>query len=223
MANSNDYLKLVTSEHADQPDFMATVKTLTDGFTDVNNLCNSYPKVYDLDQAVGTQLDVIGLWVGADRRLATPLTGVYFSWDATALLGWDSGSWQGPYDPSTGLSSLPDDAYRLLIKAKIAANNWDGTIPGAQAIYSIIFNGGRMVIIEDHQDMSFTLGFSGGSLTAIEQAMLLGGYIPLKPVGVRIKAFLLAPAPGALFAWDLSSPYMAGWDAGLFAIELYPT
>lgn len=223
MSSAADYLKLVTGEHDDKPSFLATLTTLVQGFSDTNNTEGSFPSVFDLDLAVGPQLDSVGLWVGISRLLKTPITGVYFSWDGTTSVGWDSGSWQGPYDPSTGLSSLPDDAYRLLLKTKIAANNWDSTIPGAIAIYAIIFNGKRTVIIQDNQDMSFTLGFLGPPLSAIELALLTGGYIPLKPSGVRISEFALPSDVGPMFAWETNNTSLAGWDAGQWAIELQPS
>ena len=217
-SNTDPYVALITSEHDDKPNFIATVRTLTQGFADVNAVCNTFPTVYNLDVAVATQLDAIGLWIGLSRILSIPLANVYFSWDDTELLGWDSGSWQGPGDSSSGLISLPDDSYRNLLRSKIAANNWDGTIPGALAVYQAIFAGAEQVIIQDNQDMSFIVGFVGAPLTAIDQALLTNGYIPLKPSGVRIAAVAVPVAPGPLFAWDVTSSTLNGWDVGQWPV-----
>lgn len=223
MASTDSYVALITSEHDDKPNFVAVIRALTQGPADIAALCASFPTLYNLDVAVGTQLDAVGLWIGLSRTLSTPLPGVYFSWDETDLVGWESGTWQSPYDSNTGLITLPDDSYRSLLRAKIAANNWDGTIPGAVAVYLSIFNGDESVIIQDNQDMSYILGFVGVPLNAVDQALLLNGYVPLKPAGVRIAAIALPPAPGPLFAWDVQSTTLNGWELGQWPIEIQPS
>lgn len=221
-ADVTPYTGLITSEHADKPNFVAAITALVQGFADGVAVCNSIPSAYNLDEAVGAQLDAIGQWVGLSRTLTTVLTGVYFSWDATATLGWDSGSWQAPGDSSTGLITLPDDSYRQLIRSKIAANNWDGTIPGALTVYQTIFAGAQQVIIQDNQDMTYTLGFVGNALSAIDLALLQNGYIPLKPAGVQIASIAVPSGPGPLFAWDVMSTSLSGWDSGQWAIDIHP-
>lgn len=214
------YASLVTSEHRDKPLFMAVVAALVQGLIDVAVSAEGMPADFDLDDAEGVQLDAVGEWVGLSRVLAVPLSGVYFSWDATALLGWDSGVWKGDFDPSTGLTSLPDDEYRRLLRAKIAANQWDGTMEGAQAIWNQVFAGQQTIIVQDNQDMTMTIGFVGAPLSAVQQALLTGGYFPLKPGGVRIRYYAIPVNTGPLFAWDANSPQLQGWDAGSWAKEV---
>ncbi len=137
MSQASDYTALITTEHADKPKFMAMMGIVAQCFADQINVMQSIPAAFDLDSAVGVQLDTVGLWAGITRQIKTPLN-VYFSLDTTGL-GFDQGSWQGPFDPSTGLVTLDDDTYRTLIRAKIAANNWDGTLAGSAAILAILF------------------------------------------------------------------------------------
>lgn len=222
MVDSTKYTGLITSEHADKPKFKAVIETLTAGFVDTQNLDNSMPALFSIDTAVGSQLDAVGIWIGFSRTLSVPLTGVYFSWDDTALLGWDSGSWQSVTDSPTGLITLPDDSYRRLLWSKIAANHWDSTIPGAIQVFLSVFNGAQLIILQDLQDMSFILGFVGAPLTAADQALLTHGYITLKPAGVHIAAIALPVAPGPLFAWDVLSTTLNGWEAGQWALEIQP-
>lgn len=223
MKTLDDYLQLITSEHRDKPLFMAMVEALIQPFLDIQAVTLKLIDDFDLDQAVGVQLDAVGIWIGLSRRLATPITGVYFSWDDTPMTGWESGIWKGDFDPSTGLTSLPDDEYRRLLKAKIAANRWDGTMEGAQEIWSIVFEGQQFIIVQDHQDMTMTLGFVGPPLSAVQQALLTGGYFPLKPGGVRIRAYAIPVNPGPMFAWDADSPQLQGWDIGSWAQEISPS
>lgn len=222
MTDTSKYTGLITSEHADKPKFMAVIAALTAASADAQVLANQTPTLYSIDAAVGVQLDAIGAWVGLSRTLSIPLTGVYFTWDDAALIGWDSGSWQSTTDSPTGLVTLPDDAYRRLLRAKIAANHWDGTIPGATAVYLTVFNGAETIVMQDLQDMSFILAFIGAPLTAIDQALLANGYMSLKPAGVRIVTIALPVAPGPLFAWDTETAYLTGWEAGQWAIEIQP-
>lgn len=216
---TTDYTALITSQHNDKPKFVAMTTSDVEPYVDIENILLNIPLYYDVDTAIGSALDVIGEWVGASRNIPIPLTGVYFEWDSTALVGWDSGSWQGEFDPVSGLTSLPDDSYRKLIKAKIAANRWDGTIESAYDIWVEIFTDSA-IIIQDNQDMSMVVGVAGTKLGAIDQALLTGGYIALKPAGVSISYFAITETDGALFGWDVNNTALAGWDSGQWANEI---
>lgn len=219
----DDYLNLITSEHRDKPVFEATVSAGVSPFAKIQSVLLGMPANFDIDTAVGVQLDALGAWIGRARRIDTPLAGVYFAWDDTATVGWESGVWQGVFDPSSGLVDLPDDSYRMLLKAKIAANAWDGTIPGAYAVWATVFADSE-IIIQDNQDMSMVVGIAGQRLSAVDEALLVNGYLPLKPEGVRINYYAVPPSPGPLFAWDSSeSAALAGWESGQWAIELIPS
>ena len=125
-----DYLALITSEHNQRPRYMATVDATTRPFADVQALLGSFLGEFDLDSATGKQLDTLARWVGATRANAVPLDGFAFSWDGTAEQGWDNGVWEGV----SGFSELPDDLFRMLIRAKIKANSGHGTTADAYDI-----------------------------------------------------------------------------------------
>ncbi|WP_287497779.1 DUF2612 domain-containing protein [Pandoraea sp. CB10b_02] len=220
MADVTDYTGKITSEHADKPKFSAMVAAVAQCFVDAQNGLAAMPAAFDLDGAVGKQLDSVGLWVGVSRIVATPLTGVYFSFD-TAGLGFDQGVWKGPFDPDAGVTSLDDDTYRLLIRARIGANHWDGTLAGTKAIFEQIFNGDTHVYLQDNQDMSITVGISGKVPSTLFLSLLSGGYIPIKPQAVRVSYYLVTSADGApLFGFDMGNDYVAGFDAGAWAAPL---
>lgn len=214
MANTQDYVALVTGQHQDKPKFAAVIEALTAGFVDINNVNQSNTTIFDLDTATGSALDWIGHWIGITRYLEGPLVGVYFEWDGlTVLTGWDSGSWKADLDPDAGVTILPDDAYRSLLKAVAVANSWDGTIPTAATTWDAIF-ADQFVVIQDNQDMTLIIGFVGPPLTAVQQALLVGGYVPLKPVGVRVAYYAVPINDGPIFGWDVESELFAGWDSG---------
>ena len=221
------YLNLITSQHRQRPRFMATVEALLRPAQGVADLLDTMRTTFDLDTAIGNQLDAVGVRVGRTRYLRTPLEGVFFSWNVAGV-GWQEGVWKGPYDPDTGLVRLPDDLYRTLLRAKVAANAWDGTIPGAYAVWSTVFaETGASIIIQDNQDMSMVVGIANMPLTPVFEQLLLQGYVPLKPEGVRIKWYAVTPDGGPLFAWNCDSKALKGWGdtttGGRWPVTLVPT
>lgn len=186
MASADDYTALITGEHADKPKFMAMVGAVSGMFAGAINFLEHLPQDFDLDTAIGAQLDVLGLWIGISRRIAVPVANVYFSWD-TAGVGWDQGVWKSAGDASSTISVLDDDTYRLVLRAKIGANNWDGTIFTATPIISQVFGGsGTYVQIKDNGDMSFNAYILGPAPSALSLALIANGYIPVKPAGVKV-------------------------------------
>jgi hypothetical protein len=102
----------------------------------------------------------------------------------------------------------------MLLKAKVAANSWDGTRDGAYEIWKSVFaDRGLIVLIQDNQDMSIIIGVAGAPMSGVEQELLIQGYIPLKPAGVSVEYYAVPPrgTGGALFAWDCDSEALNGW------------
>lgn len=211
------YTGLITSEHASKPNFSAAVAALCQPSVDQQTVMLAMPAGYDLDTAVGSQLDAVGLWIGISRDLQIPLTGVYFSFDTTGL-GFDEGTWLGPFDSTTQLDVLPDDSYRTLLHAKIANNQWDGTIPSAYAFLNPVL-GADNLVIQDNGDMTMLMGVIGNvALDAVTTALLENGYLDVKPIGVRISHYISPSIPGdPFFGFDLANSTIAGFDTGAFA------
>lgn len=213
------YLNLFTSEHQPRPNFLEVASTLLQPLTDIQVLLASFTTLFDKDLAVGQQLDTVGQWVGVSRNLSVPITGVYFSLDSTTL-GLDQGVMQGPFDPTTGLISLPDDEYRVLINATIALNQWDGTIPGAYAALALVFGtSGNQILIFDLGSMHMALGLIGPGLTPILQALFIGGYLNIRPSGVALDTHYTPGVPGApYFGLDAETSVVSGLDVGAFGV-----
>jgi hypothetical protein len=220
-AQLTDYTSLITSEHADKPKFMAMVSLLAQWGVDRRNLLASIPGLFDVDNAVGQQLDWTGQWIGQSRNIKTPLTGVYFSFD-TAGVGFDQGTWFGPFDPTTGLTSLPDDSYRTLLYATIAANNWDGTVPGAYTAWNTIFQPlGYQILISDNQDMSMNITLIGPTPDAVTLALFTEGYLNLRPAGVLLNTYYTQSIPDVpVFGFDVENTSISGFDVGAWAVPI---
>lgn len=215
-ANIDGYLSRITSKHSDKPKFMAAVAAAVQPCADITGSLAPFPSSFDLDWAVGAQLDVVGLWVGQPREISLPLTGVYFSFD-DPLLGFDQGAWKGPFDPESGVTRLSDGPYRLLIRAKIALNSWDGTIPQSNEIWAKVFAGaGFKIYTIDNSDMTMAVVIGGFKAPdALTKALFRQAYLQLKPEGVRHLGVSYVSVLGApAFGFDVETSAVGGFDRG---------
>ena len=214
-----DYLNLIPSQHRGKPKFEAMCSLIAGDYVYMQQFIESMPQEFDIDYAVGVQLDAVGLWVGLSRQLTQPIDGVYFTWNTSDPNEyWNSGVWKGEFDPATSIVEMGDSTYRLALKAKIAANHWDGTIPGAYEIWDILFSDVNLyLLIKDNQDMSMDFTLAGYGLSYAEIQIFIQEEFILKPAGVRIKNFYVTDGP--VFTWGLttSSDVVGGWGVGSWA------
>jgi hypothetical protein len=214
------YTDRITTLHGDKPGFVSMVEQITNQLIGVQNLYSNMVAYYDLDTAVGAQLDVIGLWIGISRDLSAPVSNVYYSFDI-ANLGFDNGVWRGPYDPASGIITLPDEYYRLVLKAKILNNHWDGTKEQAYSVVQAIFEPyGFLFFIEDNADLSMDIGLlTGESQNSLIVGLLKQGKFNIKPAGIRINYYISASDPGKIFSFDFEATqtYFGGFDNSSWA------
>lgn len=130
------------------------------------------------------------------------LWGVQFEFAATA----------SAYINSTISPVLTDTDYRLLVRATIFRNQWDGRIGSIYAIWNQLFPGGFIEIF-DNQDMTATI-ILAGEFTPIAQDMILHDLIVPRPEGVQYNfSFVTLPVLG----FDQVNANVAGLDLGHFA------
>lgn len=180
----DDYLDLIPSEHADKPNFRAVLTAALSPVVDGQAVADSLSAGFDLDVAAGQQLDFVGQWVGISRTLHVPIPGKYFSFN-TANLGFNQGIWFNPDNPAEGIITLDDNTYRTMIRAKILANTWDGSLQMANEGLARIFPNGS-VQMRDNMNMTYSLSVAGDPPSALFLTLVQQGYIPLKPAGVKL-------------------------------------
>lgn len=219
MATVDAYLDHITSFHRGKPRFAATVSALVQPLADLQGMVGHLPADFDLDAAIGAQLDVVGEWVGRSRFIPTPIPDLYFSFD-DPVRGFEKGIWKGPYDSETGINRLDDDIYRLLLRAKIAANTWDGSVAGAQAAFDTIFSvaTGTRLFVQDNGDMSMTVAVAGVIPSVLFLMLMSKGYLPLKPGGVRAYYSVTSINNTPLFGFDVQNEFVAGFDSGSWGV-----
>ena len=201
--------------------FTAFVGLLTRWSVDHQNMLRGMRAVFDVDRAIGDQLDIVGEWVGVSRDLDVPLEGVHFALD-TEGVGLDEGILKGPYDPEGVISRLPDDQYRILIYGQIAANHWDGTIEGAYSAWDTVFAPlGYTIMIQDGQDMTMSVGLVGKVPDAVTQSLFRRGLISQRPAGVHINFTFNQSVLGVpVFGLDADNDQVSGLDKGYLVNSL---
>ena len=184
----NEYRKLLTSEYRHSPKLKDWLLWLLNDGTDYSTFIQVFVNAFDLDVAVGQQLDIIGRYAGVSRLLN--------------------------FQPSGGDSPLlNDDTYRFLIKATIVKNTWRGNVEDLYSAWKILFPKIPLFQIQDLQDMTFNV-IIGGDFSALETELITNGYIVPKPEGVRIRLMTITSLAGyPLFSYDLDTLYYSGYTA----------
>lgn len=223
------YTDLITNYHSQKPLFVDHIDLITRPLSDTGNAITAFITDFDIDEAVGVQLDILGKWIGRTRVVSQPISGIYFSFDTDGL-GFDQGVWQGPYDPDAGFTNLSDDVYRIVLKAKIAINHWNGTNETLPAILDTALAGSGLTMqIVDNQDMTISVwvfpenDISDVSLELI--AAIRQGYLTVKAAGVWAGDIqtpsVETPSVGnKFFGFDMDNDYIAGFDTGAWEKKL---
>ena len=142
------------------PRYMAHVRALLEKVEGAYDVVLSVPGAYDINNAVGVQLDAIGQMIGVSRDM--------------------------PYI-SSGLSPvlyMDDDLYRKILQSKILQNTWDGTLASYKSMWASIFDGSTIIATyTDNFDMTATVNVSG-EISSTLQDLIQAGYVFPSPTGV---------------------------------------
>jgi hypothetical protein len=179
MPENKHYLNRIVPQHK-KPKFMKWLDANIQPFFDGEALLKDMDAAFDLDNSVGLQMNTTGGIVGRARVLS--------------------------FDPADGSSPVLDDGtYRLLQRAKISMNQWDGTIPGIITLWENLFPE-YTLIIQDNQDMTMDL-YVIGFTTPPEQELMARGYIAPKPMGVLIRfTFIQIPEEKDVSTYFAAAP-----------------
>lgn len=180
------YSNLLTSEYRTTVQFNAWLSAVLNIANDISNCLQSITSAFDLDTAVGVQLDILGQIIGVSRTVN--------------------------FQPSDGVSPvLDDDTYRVLLMATVANNQWDGRIGSLYPIWQQLFPGGSITIV-DLQNMEAIILVTG-AFTSIIQDLIVNGYIVPRPQAV-LYTYEFGTQP--FFGFDTNNGQVAGFDTGHF-------
>lgn len=149
---------------------------------------------FNVDTAIGPQLDIIGKYVGLPRNIGDPVPVDYFGF--ISYVGADPQNTNGFTDYTSNVNQNPlfysytfagaqatdlnDLQYAFMIKLKIALNNSDASLYDIQNRLKTFFNG--FITVTDNKDM--TLTYNIASAAPVTPTVLLP-YLP-RPTGVGV-------------------------------------
>lgn len=156
-------------------------------------ICDVYEQIansYDIDSAIGEQLNIIGRLVVVDRSFESQVVfdvGTEFGADTLAAqFGGDESQFESL--GTTISNEVSDVIFRTLIKAKIAKNNSISTLDGvSEALQNI--TGVTDIHVVDNEDMTFSVSF-GEELTDTERFVFNTFDVVPRPQGVRFLGFV---------------------------------
>lgn len=219
----DDYSDLITQFHIHRPKFHATVRALAQAAVQIGETAASLPEAFDLDSAIGVQLDAVGKWIGRDRFIPYPLDTFWFSLD-DFVRGLDMAVWKTSYDADYGTYRLADEDFRRLLYAQIGMNYWDGTMETLRAVLLDFYEGmandpNTLFFLDDRADGSATLAVSGAHPAPIVRAMLAWPAVRVDVGGIEIRVRMTSVNDAPLFGFDVQNNYVAGFDAGAFGVD----
>lgn len=154
------YANLLILQYIKKPKATATVKAFVAPLV-MDFMPLAVQEAFNVNTAIGVQLDVIGKYVGASRR---------------------GNTFDGPV-------TLDDESYRTLIKLVIIKNNSGSSLATIQSLLAANFPG--LILVSDNQTMGLnyliieTLG-----TPELLEILVEGGYLP-KPMGVQVSAVIV--------------------------------
>lgn len=156
------YQNLLIMQYLGKEKAYATIGVLVN-MAIMNKLPLDVQNGFNLDSAVGAQLDVLGKYIGISRQ------------------GYD---FSGPV-------TLDDDSYRQVLKIKIIQNNLGSSLADIQDFMNTFFEG--QIFVFDYLGMriGYYLDTTVGSLQLAE-FFIMQGLLP-KPMGVQLSATIYGP------------------------------
>jgi hypothetical protein len=215
----DEYTGKVISQHRQKPRFMETLAESLRPLVDAGNVIEQLPEAFDLDTSIGAQLDVDGEWINLSRRIEVPVPNPWFTW-GDPRRGWGKGIWFQPYELDYVATFLDDDTYRRLLKARILANQWDGTSIQAKAILDHYFGGTyRENIVDDKQTMEIVYALTRWIPDSLTLEIFRGQYLPLEVAGTRTYHLVTSVQNTPIFGWGLDNDHVGGWGSGAWGVD----
>lgn len=201
--NVNPYEDLVTSEHNQKPNFMSVVDVVVGAAADSVIATQNIIPSFNLDTAVGAQLDILGLWIGQSRVIPGVLVTGFFGFSEYSTGNPDGlqepfgeltnlsigGIWFNLGQANSGTTILSDVAYLTILKAKIVKNQWNGTLSGIEAALQYIL--GVNCSVADNGTLNLTINVPL-PVTPLEEALLTSLDLLPRPAGVIISSITFA-------------------------------
>jgi len=224
------YIQLLIKQYWDKPKARADILARLHHLSETAAVIWGLPASFDVDYAAGPQLDILGRIVGLVRRYRTQRLRQFFGfsnnprslgfghrfdsmWDGGPLMrrGGDNYEWQ----------NMPDDEFRRMVKAKIAANNTKSTMVdpiGRLSLQDVVLAAtDGMGYVIDNQDMIMTLIISP-QFPADVLLFLLQKDLLARPLVLWWR--IIQAEPGQFFGFS-ANPNAKGFGVGTWARKFF--
>ena len=152
------YLNLIPPMNREKPRFISFLSAILSQVSDMDDLRLEMLSAFSLSASEGAQLDILGHLAGASREL--------------------------PYEPASGSRSLADEDFRLLIRARILQDHWDGSNAGLITILHTLFPDSGAAVF-DGQNMTISVT-PPSDISATRLGMLEHGLLLPAPPGIAL-------------------------------------
>lgn len=168
---------------------------------------------FNIDTAVGVQLDVLGKYIGFSRQVNFPVQRNFFKFYNPLFPDRPQVGFTNYTDPTVNANSsfylyqyangqiyfVPDDQYRILLKLKIILNHSNNSLASiANSLYATF---GTNILCIDSQNMILTY-FVYAAADPVIKIALQAKLLP-KPMGVSIGGAYVVPNPTKVFGFSL--------------------
>lgn len=186
-----DILETVQSQYAASPHITSLVTNFYDLINPYPDITIFYDNVFNLSTAQGWGLDCWGRIVGIERKISgVPTMRDYFGFDPSPglndlITGFDQAAFYNSDELTTGTYFLQDNAYRLLIQTKAAANIGTGSLADLnRQLHSMLPDTPALVLNVGTMKIRIVVE---GLLETFERNLLLRGDLPPIPAGVGVE------------------------------------
>lgn len=207
----NDFNPLIW-QYKGKPKAVKTVQGFHDEFTKIFSSAIELGGCLDIDKATGVNLNLVGYRVGVSRTTENFIPKDYFGWfEDVDAKPFDTGVFYEFGESTTKSTTLDDDDYRFLIKAKVTKNYQDGTIENLTNSVKYMFGDSAFII--DNLDMTMNIAVNEIDLTDFRMYAVKNLDIIARPCGVNYQ-FIVVTNEHA-FGW-YEDDYAFGFDDGIF-------
>jgi hypothetical protein len=199
----SEYIRLIILQYSDRPKALGEMTALVSNLSDVYTLYESFYPAFDLDDAIGAQLDIIGRIVGLGRSIPFVIPKRFFGFIDNPVSGGFSDKFDSfmldvypfadRFAPTLTDYQMDDDMYRRFIRIKIAKNIASAYMissgfVGIQEAIQTSFSGAAYVV--DNKDMTLTL-YVNQQMADLMQYIFALDLLP-RPEGVDYKYVIIA-------------------------------
>lgn len=230
----NRYILFLIKQYYEKPKANAEIRSLLVDWQEIADFIRDFGENFDIDNAKGDVLDLIGRIVGLPRQVNEVVPVVYFGFNNNPnAVGFSSIT--DPLRPSAAFFSLgnrtytpyqlQDPEYRKFLKIKIAKNNCSPYLVSDEktSLQQVVFDAfdGRAYVV-DNKDMTLTL-YVSPSVSEADLNLILKLDILPRPITFSYRIIIQAE-PGETFGFS-RNPNTKGFasisdplrDGGLFA------